>query len=132
MSAADPVDTGSPLARARAVQRAAARRGFDWDRVTPVLDKLHEELAELEEHAAPGGDPSDREDELGDLLFVCVNLARHLDVDPDAAMTRATDKFQRRFERVRELADASGRGMDELSLAELDRFWDRAKAEGIG
>lgn len=121
----------SGLARARAVQTDAARVGFDWDEAAPVFDKVREELAELAEHGGPGGDARCREDELGDLLFVCVSLARHLDVDPDAALARATRKFERRFARVAELAQASGEPMEALPLAQLDRFWDQAKAEGI-
>ena len=117
------------------MQDKAAKVGFDWPSLAPVFDKLKEELAELEQAIAAG----DREhaaqqaakigEEFGDLLFVIANVARHLKVDPEAALRSANQKFVRRFERIEELLAAQGRTPAQSTLAEMDRLWDQAKAE---
>jgi ATP diphosphatase len=121
--------------RAVKLQKRAARVGFDWPDPTPVIAKLHEEIDEVRaEFAALESDPDDAaardrlEDEIGDLLFVCANLARHAQVDVGAAMRRANLKFERRFRAMEALAEADGTGLAGLSLQEQDRYWDRAKA----
>ena len=117
------------------LQKRAARVGFDWPDVTPVIAKLHEEIEEVRvEFAALDADPADAaardrlEDEIGDVLFVCANLARHAKVDVGAAMRRANLKFERRFRAMESLAQADGTALAELSLETQDRYWDRAKA----
>jgi uncharacterized protein YabN with tetrapyrrole methylase and pyrophosphatase domain len=109
--------------------------GFDWPSLAPVLDKLKEELAELEAEVSAGrataaGPDRDRvAEEFGDLLFVAANVARHLEVDPEGALRGANQKFVRRFRRIEELLAAEGRTPRESTLAEMDRLWDQAKAE---
>lgn len=117
------------LSRALKLQRRAARVGFDWRSVEPVLGKLREELAELEvELDRPDAPPARVADEIGDLLFSCVNLARHVGADPEAALREANDKFERRFRRVEALLAAAGRTPEQASPDEMDRLWERAKS----
>jgi XTP/dITP diphosphohydrolase/tetrapyrrole methylase family protein/MazG family protein/ATP diphosphatase len=121
-----------PLLKAHRMQGKAAHVGFDWPRgdPEPLFDKLYEEAEELRQAVAARGTAeaeADIEDELGDLLFMTVNLARHLDVDPDAALSRACDKFSARFRDVERSAAAAGRRLDSCTLSELDAFWDNAK-----
>jgi MazG family protein len=135
----DDVPVALPaLTRALKLQDRAARAGFDWPSLAPVLDKLKEELGELEQAAAtsaretPDGEPGERskvEEELGDLMFVVANLARHLGIDPEAALRAANQKFTRRFRRIEALLAAEGRTPAQSSLAEMDRLWDQAKTE---
>ena len=118
------------LSRALKLQRRAARVGFDWRAVEPVLGKLREEIAELEaELDRPDAPPARVADEIGDLLFSCVNLARHVGADPEAALREANDKFERRFRRVEALLAAAGRTPEQASPDEMDRLWERAKSE---
>jgi ATP diphosphatase len=116
------------LTRAVKLQNRAARVGFDWPEVGQVLDKLAEEAREVV--AAPDADA--REDEVGDLLFVVANLARHLKVDPEAALRRANAKFARRFGRIEDWLAEAGRTPAQSDLAEMDALWTRAKAEEKG
>ncbi|CAL1241322.1 nucleoside triphosphate pyrophosphohydrolase [Candidatus Methylocalor cossyra] len=114
------------LMRAQKLQQRAAQHGFDWNAVGPVFDKLREELAELEEaHAA--GDPEQIREELGDLLFVAVNLARHLELDAETALRASTRKFIRRFQHIERQLAAEGRALADCTLAELDALWEDAK-----
>ncbi len=124
--------------RAVKLQHKAARVGFDWPGAGPVLEKLHEEIEEVRvEFAAVAADPSDAaahdrlEDEIGDILFVCANLARHAKVDVGGALRRANLKFERRFRAMEALAAADG-GLAGQSLQAQDRYWDRAKAAEKG
>ena len=121
------------LARAVKLQHKAARVGFDWPSLAPVFAKLKEELGELERAIAanpPGGQPArDVVEEFGDLLFVVANVARHLKVDPEAALRTANHKFTRRFRRIEQLLADDGRSPAQSSLEEMDRLWDRAKTE---
>ena len=119
--------------RAVKLQHKAAKVGFDWPDPAPVLEKLHEEIEEVRaEFAAVAADPGDAvahdrlEDEIGDILFVCANLARHAKVDFGAALRRANHKFERRFRAMETLAEADG-GLAGQSLEAQDRYWDRAK-----
>ena len=130
------VPLGLPaLTRAVKLQNKAAKVGFDWPSLAPVLDKLKEELTELEQAVASAA-PADRSapapavaEEFGDLLFVVANVARHLRIDPEAALRAANQKFTRRFGRIEELLAADGRAPHQSSLEEMDRLWDQAKAE---
>jgi ATP diphosphatase len=124
------VPLGFPaLTRALKLQKRAARAGFDWGAAAPVLAKLREELGELEAALAEGAPESEAELELGDLLFTVVNLARHLRLDPEAALRATNAKFERRFRRIEALAACAGRAAGELSLDELEALWEQAKAE---
>lgn len=123
------VAVGLPaLMRAVKLQKRAARVGFDWPDAGHVLDKIAEETAELKE-ATHTLDQDKVEEEFGDLLFVMANLARHMKVDPEAALRRANAKFTRRFERIEALLAEEGRSPEASTLEEMDALWDRAKAE---
>ncbi|MGX1196478.1 nucleoside triphosphate pyrophosphohydrolase [Parvibaculum sp. MBR-TMA-1.3b-4.2] len=117
------------LTRAVKLQNRAARVGFDWPDTSLVIDKLNEEMLELSTEVAKGGDADRLEDEMGDLLFVYANLARHLKVDPEKALRRANAKFRRRFGRIEEKLAAQGRKPEDSNLEEMDALWDEAKAE---
>ena len=121
--------------RATKLQHRAARVGFDWPGPAPVIAKLHEEIGEVQaEFDAVAADPGDAcardrlEEELGDLLFVCANLARHARVDVGSALRRANLKFERRFRAMEALAEADGIALASLPLEAQDRYWERAKA----
>jgi MazG family protein len=113
------------LLRAEKIQRRAARTGFDWPDASPVLAKLAEEIAELEA-AIEGGGRDRIEDEMGDILFAAANLARKLDIDPEAALRGATAKFESRFRRVETLAAEHETAPD---LEALEALWQQAKRE---
>lgn len=120
--------------RAVKLQHKAAKVGFDWPGPAPVIEKLQEEIEEVRaEFAAVAAGPDDAaardrlEDEIGDILFVCANLARHAKVDVGAALRRANRKFERRFRAMEALAEADG-GLAGQTLEAQDRYWDRAKA----
>ncbi|TXI49999.1 MAG: nucleoside triphosphate pyrophosphohydrolase [Lysobacter sp.] len=122
--------------RAIKLQKKAATVGFDWPGYAPVIEKLREELnetqAEFEALAATPGDPAVRErleDEIGDLLFVAANLARHAKVDPGAALRRANHKFERRFRAMEAMAAADGVRLADLPLDAQDAYWHRAKCQ---
>jgi ATP diphosphatase len=115
--------------RALKLQQRAARVGFDWPDVNPVFAKLHEELDEVRAEFADGADPERLNDEIGDVLFVCANLARHAGVDVSRALRHANVKFERRFRRMEALAADAGESLAGKSLAEQDALWERAKAE---
>jgi nucleoside triphosphate diphosphatase len=122
------VPVGLPgLTRAIKLQDKAARVGFDWPDITPVFDKIREEIAELEAEVATG-DAAKTEDEFGDLLFVMANLARHLKLDPEAALRSANQKFARRFAHIERALASDGRSPAQSDLAEMDALWDAAKA----
>jgi tetrapyrrole methylase family protein / MazG family protein len=124
----DGVATSQPsLSYAFTVQRKAAKVGFDWPSVDGALAKIPEEAAEVVT-AAASGDRAGVVDEVGDLLFAVVNVARHLDVEPEAALRAATQKFRRRFEGVERLARERGVDLHTADLATLDALWDEVKA----
>lgn len=114
------------LWRAEKVQKKAKKAGFDWPDAQGAVDKLSEEVTELK--AAMNGE-GDVTEELGDLLFACVNVARFLKADPEQALTQATDKFTARFALVEEKARSAGRDMQDMTLTELDQLWDEAKRD---
>ena len=119
------------MARAEKLQRRAARHGFDWPDIGPGFDKLHEEIDELKEAwqmaEAGTGDLDAVEDELGDLLFVCVNLARFLKVNPEQALKRTNHKFDARFRAIERVLEKEGRNLDEETLEALDAVWQSVK-----
>ena len=120
------------LAKAYRLQERAAGVGFDWPDTAGPIDKVREELGEVE-HELAGHDAAGGEklaDEIGDLLFAVVNLARKADIQPGLALDRANRKFQRRFERVERLAAERGIAMESDGLARLDELWDEVKAAG--
>lgn len=130
--ALDDVAIGLPgLLRALKLQRRAARVGFDWPATEQVLDKLLEEAKELVA-AKDALDQDALEDEMGDLLFVLANLARHLGVDPEAAIRRTNAKFLRRFQGVEAKLAERGRRPETSDLAEMDALWDEVKHEERG
>ena len=126
-SALDGVSGGMPaLLHAEKIQKKAARVGFDWQNAAPVIEKVREELAEIES-AIAAQHADNIEEEVGDLLFSVVNLARKLKVDGETALQRATDKFASRFRLVEKAARERGLEMEKMSLAELDALWDEVK-----
>ncbi len=126
-SALDGISSGLPaLMRAEKVQKKAARVGFDWSEVAPVVAKIREEIAEVEAELV-SGTIAKIEEEIGDLLFSVVNLARKLKVDGETALQRATDKFGTRFLAVETLARERELVLEKLTLAELDVLWDEVK-----
>jgi ATP diphosphatase len=126
------------LTRAVKLQDKAAKVGFDWPSLAPVFEKMREEIEELEEVALPA-DPrgaADRseaqlakiEEEFGDLLFVMANVARHLKLDPEAALRSANQKFVRRFQHIETRLAEQNRSPSDSTLTEMDALWDEAKA----
>lgn len=125
----DGVALGLPaLTRAVKLQKRAARVGFDWPSTDEVVAKITEEAAELVE-ARADLTPNEVEEEFGDLLFVMANLARHLQIDPEAALRRANAKFTRRFSRIEDWLAEAGKTPADSDLAEMDALWNRAKKE---
>lgn len=125
--------------RAVKLQQRAARSGFDWPGPAPVIEKLHEEIGEVQtELEAVADDPGDAaarvrlEEEIGDLLFVAANLARHAQVDVGSALRRANLKFERRFRAMEALAAAEGTALPELPLDALEAYWRRVKEQEGG
>ncbi len=126
-SALDGVARALPaLLRAAKLQKRAARTGFDWTETPPIFDKLEEEIAEVKE-AIAGGDADAIEDEVGDLLFVVANLARRLSVDPEQALRKANDKFERRFRAMEQAASDERVDFSALSLDDQEAYWQRVK-----
>lgn len=125
----DGVALGLPaLTRAVKLQKRAARVGFDWPSTDEVVAKIAEEAAELVE-ARDTLTAAEVHEEFGDLMFVMANLARHLNVDPEAALRAANAKFSRRFGRIEDWLAEDGKTPDQSDLAEMDALWNRTKAE---
>jgi ATP diphosphatase len=127
------------------LQDKAAKVGFDWPNLRPVFDKLKEEIAEFEEVALPrdprgefssasndcppeSQPPDAIKEEFGDMLFVMANIARHLQLDPEAALRAANQKFTRRFAHIERVLAVRGKSPSQSTLAEMDALWDEAKA----
>ncbi len=122
-----------PLARAVALQKKAGTVGFDWNDPHAVIAKLHEEIGEVEaELARAEREPSRLQDEVGDILFAAVNLARHLDIDPDAALRGTNEKFRRRFGHIEMRLAAEGRSLAEADLDTMEALWREAKSPAAG
>lgn len=127
----DGVGSGLPaLARAEKLQKKASKVGFDWNDPRAVIAKLREELDEVEAEL-DRADQGAREDELGDLLFCVVNLARHLELDCEMALKRCNLKFERRFGYIEDTLTAQGRALASASLDEMEALWVRAKQQGL-
>lgn len=126
-SALDGVAKALPaLLRAEKLQKRAARTGFDWTEPEDIFAKLDEEIGEVKD-AMAAQDHDAIEDELGDLLFVCANLARRMDVDPEMALKRANKKFETRFRAMEQLARDRGQVFADLSLGEQEALWQDVK-----
>ncbi len=124
----EAVALGLPaLLRALKLQKRLARVGFDWGDPEPILDKIGEEISELRE-AKLSGEQDALEDEFGDILFALVNLARHWDIDPEAALRRTNTKVERRFAHVEDGLSEMGQTPREASLEEMEALWQAAKA----
>lgn len=113
--------------RARQLQKDAARFGFDWPGIEPVLEKLEEEIEEMRQ-AITAGDPDAIRDELGDVLFVCINIARHCKVDAEIALRQTNRKFERRFAYVCEQMQAAGIPLEQEQLERMESYWQQAKS----
>ena len=123
------VPIGFPaLTRAVKLQAKASTVGFDWNDARLVLDKIREEIDEVDAALAQG-DKAAVADEVGDLMFALANLARHLDVDPEAALRGTNDKFKRRFGYIEETLEARGKSLADSDLAEMDALWNEAKGK---
>jgi MazG family protein len=116
------------LVEAQQISSRAARVGFDWENADQVIAKLHEELAELGE-ARDAAAPDELENEIGDLLFVLVNLARFVQVDPEQALRKSNAKFRRRFGHVEERLREQGKPLQESSIQEMEALWQEAKGK---
>mgnify|MGYP000438572800 CR=1 FL=1 len=109
------------------VQKLAASVGFDWPDISGVIDKIHEELNEVQYEIDNGKITERLHDEMGDLLFACINLARHLNIDPESALNSTNNKFKRRFEFIENQVLAQDKTLAGCTLDELDVLWDKAK-----
>jgi ATP diphosphatase len=116
------------LTRALKLQEKAAKVGFDWGEAGPVLDKIEEEIGELRAAIQAGG-KTETEDELGDLFFAMVNLARHLKIDPENALRGTNEKFRKRFHSVEDALVQNGSSLDSASLDEMEALWQAAKSK---
>jgi MazG family protein len=129
-SVLDGVGPGLPaLTRALKLQRRAARVGFDWAEIAPVFAKIAEEIGELRHEIAAGSDPARLTDEVGDLLFAVVNLARRLEADPEQALRGTCRKFERRFHFIEEALASRGISPESAGLDAMEALWQQAKAQ---
>jgi len=123
----DGIPKGLPtLPKAVLIQERVRRVGFDWEEVEEVIAKLREEVAEFES-ALNKGDREQMQEELGDVLFSLVNLARFVDLDPEHALAQTVDKFCKRFKYIEQQISKQGRSMDKATLAEMDLHWEQSK-----
>jgi len=116
------------LLEALKVTKKASKAGFDWPDTAPIFDKIAEETDELKQ-AIGEGKEDDISEEIGDLLFAVVNLARHLDVEPETALKKTNRKFRSRFKYIEEELKRAGRSLEDSSLEEMDTLWEQAKAQ---
>lgn len=119
------------LARAQEIQRKASKVGFDWQEVSGPLEKVKEEVGELEETVTSDMNKDERENEIGDLLFAIVNVCRFLGIEAEDALRRANRKFEQRFKEVEERSRSQGRKLEEMSLEEMDALWDAVKEDEV-
>lgn len=117
------------LTRAVKLQKKASKVGFDWGALEPILAKIQEEIGEIRHEIAACAPIERLSDELGDVLFAVANLARHLKLDPEAALRGTNQKFERRFRQIERWLAQEGRTPTQSTLAEMDRLWERAKTE---
>lgn len=126
----DGIASGMPALRwSSKLQKRAAHHGFDWDNVNPVFDKLQEEIGELKAEIVHENNHDRIADEMGDILFACVNLSRHLDVNPEQALRDSNQKFIERFTVVEQLLEQDSKVMDNCNVEELEAYWQKAKSE---
>jgi len=118
------------MERARKLQKRAAQVGFDWAEIAPVLEKLKEEVAEFEE-ALASGDLERMSDELGDVLFATINLARHSKIEPEVALRSTNQRFETRFKWIEAALSQQDKVFKDANLEELDALWDQAKKTGL-
>jgi len=112
------------------VQSKAAKAGFDWDSIDGAWQKLFEEIKELEE-AEKANDQAKMEDELGDLLFAVVNVSRFMNIQPELALTGTIEKFIRRFSGIEGMAAKEGKTLEDMTLQEMDSFWNKVKESEV-
>ena len=130
-SVLDDVPLALPaLSRSAKLQKRAAKTGFDWEHVEDVIDKIKEEIDEVIE-AHEQGDAKAIEHEVGDLLFACVNLARHLNVVPESALRKGNHRFEQRFKYIEDKLAQAGIQFEDASLDDMDTLWNQAKLEGL-
>jgi XTP/dITP diphosphohydrolase len=120
-----------PLVKAYRIQEKAKGVGFDWEKPEQVWEKVIEELGELKHEVESGGEKDKMEHELGDLLFAIINYARFIDVNPEDALERTNKKFIHRFQHLEKKAKEMGRSLKDMTLTEMDIFWEEAKREEI-
>lgn len=120
------------LSRAAKLQKRAAKVGFDWDHITPIFNKILEEMDELNVELEANAEAERIEDEIGDLLFSVVNLARHIQVDPELAVRRANNKFEKRFKLIEAELVSQGKSVQDASQDKLESLWNKVKSEEIG
>ena len=127
----DGITKGLPaLTRAIKIQKRAARVGFDWPKISQVIDKLNEEMLELSEELVKNiADQTKIKEEFGDMMFVYANLARHLKIDPEEALRAANNKFINRFNKIEEIIDNKEKKISSYSLDELEKLWNEVKKE---
>jgi len=122
------ISTNLPaLSRAQKIQSRAAHAGFDWNNIRDVMAKIEEEILELKNELVEQSNQDRLQDELGDLLFSCVNLARHLEIDAESALRGANRKFEKRFRFIEEKLQAQQRTLEEATLEEMDKLWEESK-----
>ena len=115
------------MVKAYRIQDKVRGVGFDWDNITQVWDKVEEEIAELKYELANGADPLRTESEFGDLMFALVNYARFIDVNPETALERTNRRFISRFKHLEKAVKAEGKSLHDMTLAEMDVYWEKAK-----
>jgi ATP diphosphatase len=121
----------SPLKRAHKLQSVVAKKGFDWQDPKKVMAKLEEEITELGDEVYADAAEHRISDELGDLMFCCVNLARHYKLDPEMVMIQANQKFERRFRSLEQALQGQGISLDDASLEEMEAQWQQAKQRSV-
>ena len=115
------------MVKAYRIQDKVRGVGFDWDNITQVWDKVEEEIAELKYELANGADPLRTESEFGDILFALVNYARFINVNPETALERTNRRFISRFKHLEKDVKAEGKSLHDMTLAEMDVYWEKAK-----
>ncbi|MCK4705070.1 MAG: nucleoside triphosphate pyrophosphohydrolase, partial [Gammaproteobacteria bacterium] len=129
ISVLDGIASSLPALKwAEKIQKRAAHTGFDWDELAPVFAKLNEEIAELKQEVGLEDNHDRIMDEMGDVLFSCVNLSRHLNVGAEQALRQGNKKFIGRFQQLERLIAEEGRAIGECSLDELEAYWQKAKS----
>ncbi len=126
----DDISAHQPaMLRALKLQKRAASVGFDWDNSADIVGKVEEELHELKESIQENDNPEHITEELGDLMFCCVNLARHFHIDPELALRQTNNKFVERFNYIESTLKQENKSLDETGLEEMDRLWNEAKTK---